>query len=267
MLGKLMKYDMRYMARILPWVYLGSIVLSIFCSAVIIMLPAKIIGIVDVITALFPALCTMAAYAIIIMTVVVIIMRVYRSLYSDEGYLTFTLPVKNSKIIDSKILTGAIWTSFSLIAAVIVSTLPNTAYSIRFYQTEEFLDPGLYVNEVWDYINSALILLIAVTAAFLVPSLYTFCATVTHKAKRARGFASIGMFIGIIYGLSVVSSVIIVVFIAVFAETADYVDYGIVDYNVLSMVLLLIVWFVLAVLTVTSWLVSRHIANKKLNLL
>ena len=122
-------------------------------------------------------------------------------------------------------------------------------------------------KEVWDYINSALILLIAVTAAFMVPSLYTFCATVTHKAKRARGFASIGMFIGIIYGLSAVSSVIIVVFIAVLAETADYVDYGIVDYNVLSMVLLLIVWFVLAVLTVTSWLISKHIANKKLNLL
>ena len=41
----------------------------------------------------------------------------YRNLMTDEGYLTFTLPVKTSEIIWSKLITAMIWT---LISAVII---------------------------------------------------------------------------------------------------------------------------------------------------
>ena len=50
---------------------------------------------------------------------VLVCVHFYKNTVSDEGYLTFTLPVKTSEIIFSKLLSGFTWTSVITIASVI----------------------------------------------------------------------------------------------------------------------------------------------------
>ncbi len=269
MLGKLMKYDMKYMARILPWLYLGAFCLSLLCSVFFLFMPDGFL--LEIGTMIIMYVGAMFVETLVIMTAVFIIMRIYRSLFSDEGYLTFTLPVKNSTVINAKILTGAIWTSFTLIVAFIVAMMPNMAMSIRMAGAEEIIDypaesPSFSVRGL---IFFALIILNVVVICFLIPSLYTFCATLVHKAKRARAFASIGMFVGILYA-------IVVILVAIFVITAiiteqyynsdDMYNYNAIS-DVLNIVIPLIILAVTVPLTLVSWLVSRHIVDKKLNML
>ena len=47
--------------------------------------------------------------AAIVMTVVMVINNFYRSLYSNQGYLSFTLPVKCSNLLLSKFIVSMVW--------------------------------------------------------------------------------------------------------------------------------------------------------------
>lgn len=54
-----------------------------------------------------------------IITMVYLVIRYYRNLYTSEGYLTFTLPVKTDMIVNSKVITGALWLFISYICTFI----------------------------------------------------------------------------------------------------------------------------------------------------
>lgn len=53
---------------------------------------------------------------------IVVLRRFYKNLYTDEGYLTLTLPVKISHIISAHFLAGLIW----LVAAVAIALISTT---------------------------------------------------------------------------------------------------------------------------------------------
>ena len=285
MLGKLMKYDMRYMARILPWLYLGSVGFSLFCAVLIVTVPTGAFVILDIMRAVLPSFCYLAMEVIIIMTVVVLIMRTYKSLYSDEGYLTFTLPVKNSSVIDAKILSGAIWSFITIAVAVLVYIIPQISLSVRYganYTSSDLIDfPDITASaDLSDALRGlviiGLLILNVVVIAFLIPSLYSFCAAVVHKAKRARAFASIGMFIGISYGVIMIITVAeIIVITSLLAYAIPYSAEIIIQGS--DTIKEAIFWYWLLIpavplvltvpLTLVSWLASKHIVNKKLNLL
>ena len=283
MLGKLLKYDMKFMARILLFVYLGAFGISVLCAAAMLFIPHNVNFLYELIYTLSPSLCIMAIYAVIIMTVVFFIIRVYRSLYSGEGYLTFTLPVKNGTIIDSKIIVGAIWLALSLIVCFIVIIIPDIASEIRYASEAAPTEPGVelvYKATTADILRRVMLLLNVVTLVFFVPSLYVFCSAVTHRARRARAFASIGMFMGILYGLFIVFSIASIV---ITVSTYNYVDYSdsaisnmaadlpsqsqsaaLIEY--LPVILLSASWALLSAFTAICWAVSKRIVNKKLNL-
>ena len=286
MLGKLLKYDMKFMARILLWVYLGGLGISVLCAAAMLLLPRRMDVFSEALFSLIPSLCYMAVYAIVIMTVVFFIVRVYRSLYSGEGYLTFTLPVKNGTIIDSKIIVGAIWLALSLIVCFIVIMIPDIASEIRYASESVPTEPGMelvYKATTADIIRRIMLWLNIITLVIFVPSLYVFCSAVTHRARRARAFASIGMFMGILYGLFIIFTIASIVITVTVYNHIDY-SYG---ENVISnmstelppssqtaalieeylpVALLSASWIILSAFTAICWTVSKRIVNKKLNL-
>ena len=60
-----------------------------------------------------------AAYVIsivatLVITFVIIILRFYKNLMSDEGYLMFTLPVKPSQLINAKLIVSFLWNILSI---------------------------------------------------------------------------------------------------------------------------------------------------------
>ena len=282
MLGKLMKYDMKYMSRILPWLYLAALVTAVLCAGFIMIAHETVI--LSFAIVLLPSLCTFTTEAVVVLTVVFMIMRIYRSMFSDEGYLTFTLPVKCGSIVDSKILTGAVWSFFAIVTAVLSIILPSFAAGVRNGSTglADFLKVMLSAaydtfasSPVLSVILVTVILLDTASLSFIVPSLYTLCCTATHKARKARAFASIGMFMGILYALSVLT-VIVLIFVMISAEvneaTSLYMNpFYSTDapyYDLMFAIRPLAVLFVMtAPVTVISWTVSKRIVNKKLNML
>ena len=59
--------------------------------------------------------------AILILTSVLVAVRFHINFFSDEGYLTFTLPVKRSTLLFSKILSGYVF--YALTALVVAVSL------------------------------------------------------------------------------------------------------------------------------------------------
>ncbi|MGO5051220.1 hypothetical protein ACTQ6A_01700 [Lachnospiraceae bacterium LCP25S3_G4] len=66
--------------------------------------------------------------------------RFYKSLFTDEGYLTFTLPVTNSQLLLSKTISGALWSLLDMIvmylSVAITFATPYVLSKFNMIQTE-----------------------------------------------------------------------------------------------------------------------------------
>ena len=124
MLGKLIKYEFKASSRLFLLLYAALIAMSVInllleplrgmqestSSAVGILL--------NIVVALFMVSYVILILAVVFVTVVVIIMRFYRNLLGEEGYLMFTLPVKTDAQISSKLIVSTIWSILSACAVI-----------------------------------------------------------------------------------------------------------------------------------------------------
>ncbi len=124
MLGKLLKYDMRSLRRILLPLVLGAPAVALLCAMALRLTIALSIAesqnpafiALTMTTSLFVTVSIIAVIASPVVAVIFIMMHFYRSLYSDEGYLTFTLPLKTHDILNSKIISGVVWVVISSVS-------------------------------------------------------------------------------------------------------------------------------------------------------
>jgi hypothetical protein len=114
MLGKLFKHEMRAMARLLLPLFLVLAALTVIDRIVLYLDIFK--GTLEVIPGFLTFAYVLAILAVVIVSSVLIIIRFYRNLMTDEGYLMFTLPVKPHQLINSKLLASIVWTVASLLA-------------------------------------------------------------------------------------------------------------------------------------------------------
>ncbi len=117
MLGKVLKYDLKSMGKSLFPLYAGLIVLA---------LVLKVISfITDSVSAFKFVYNIMFIFFIILVigglfyTFLVSIMRYYKNLYSDEGYLTHTLPVGTNSLLFSKVVSSLVYIVLSVIISFI----------------------------------------------------------------------------------------------------------------------------------------------------
>ncbi len=108
MLNKLLKYEFKDTARIIPLLYLIALV---FAG---ISISASQLGI-GWFRETSSLLLLLLGIAVVIITFVVVVMRFYKNLYSNEGYLMFTLPVKPQSLLVSKTITALCWVILSYI--------------------------------------------------------------------------------------------------------------------------------------------------------
>lgn len=108
MLGKLLKYEFKDTARVIPFFYL----ITLFFSAITLI--ARQIGL-EWFKITSSILLILVGSTVVIITFVVIVMRFYKNLYSNEGYLMFTLPVKPQLLLVSKTIAAFTWMVISLI--------------------------------------------------------------------------------------------------------------------------------------------------------
>lgn len=135
MLGKLLKYDFKYSARMLPVVYLAVAVAYLFG------LLAKALNIAPLRISM-SLLLVVGGVAGIIITFLTVILRYFKGLFGAEGYLSQTLPVSKGCLIASKVITAYIWMIISAAVAVL-------AFLAMFH-----LNDVEQLNELFDYLKS-----------------------------------------------------------------------------------------------------------------
>ena len=120
MLRKAIKYEWRASARRMLPLYLAMLALSVVSHFAQKYLDAgsdiRIINTLSVITMI---LFFVGLSVISISAIVLTVQRFYRSFFSDEGYLTMTLPLSSHKLILSRLIVSVIWYALSFFACVL----------------------------------------------------------------------------------------------------------------------------------------------------
>ena len=109
MLGKLLKHEFKNSARYVMAIYA--------CTAAVLAVMA--VALLIKITWLSVAASVILYFAgllVVIMTLVAVIKNFYDTLYTNQGYLSFTLPVKCSTLLVSKVIVSFVWIIASIVA-------------------------------------------------------------------------------------------------------------------------------------------------------
>ena len=113
MLSKLLKKDFQATRRFFIPLILGFVVCSILCKILMevtffspVMAQNEILQITSIIFFILYCIYIISYY---ILTYVFLVYDFYKTMVSNQAYLTHTLPVKTSTLLNSKILIGAFW--------------------------------------------------------------------------------------------------------------------------------------------------------------
>ena len=210
-------------------------------------------------------LCGIIAYAVIGM--IMILVRYYSNFFTDEGYLTFTLPVKTSTLLHSKILSGISW--FAIIGVVVVlsfvaviTTIAAVTGDSSLWEVSDYYTVEPESISVIGEIIVGMTETISFVIAIIEPVLLMFlCVTLASViARRARVVIGIGLFFAV---NSVTSALVTAGDVFMSYITTEYFGYNYyIDTATQSVFYILLGGSILVV----SYLLNRYLLKNKLNL-
>ncbi|MBQ7737362.1 MAG: hypothetical protein IJT62_05950 [Oscillospiraceae bacterium] len=215
MLGKLMKYDLRYGLRKFWPVWAGIAALSIlngFTIRGVLIDGSHANGLVTFVAGILPIiLLGVLGVTLGILMLVFICERFYRGLLGDEGYLMFTLPATSAELIASKALTALIL----MVLSALVGMVSGTAL-VALLGGSEFIEALKSIPELLREVELPRGLgwvlaefLVLVLVGTLTSCLHIYQAVALgHLAKKHRGAWAVVAYIGIDILLSIVLNAI-----------------------------------------------------------
>ena len=125
MLGKLLKHEFRATGRVLLPAMGAVLALSLLANLSARLIQMTDSGILTVLFALVIAAFVIGMIALCVMTLVIMVLRFYRNLLGNEGYLMHTLPVSVHELVWSKLIVSLVWflASWVLILLLILGTV------------------------------------------------------------------------------------------------------------------------------------------------
>ena len=199
---------------------------------------------------------------------IIIMVDFYKNLGTDEGYLTFTLPVKSRDIIFSKLTNCTIWTLITGVATFIAFTLIGVCADIAVGpSTGPDMFPGLSLADFGisnaSFVGFVILMILFVIASFFNSVLLYFGAIFfgTVIAKKNKAIAAIlsVIVVNTIYGIvtSIVLTIAIISGASLSATTNPMVAVNII---------ISIFTVLLCALNVVFFEVLKNMMEKKLNL-
>ena len=219
MLKKLFKYDFKSVLKI--WWIIAVVTLSV---ALIGAFSLRILNenngvslFIDIFGGLLFGVSVITVSASGVATCYLAAFRFYKNFYTDEGYLTFTLPVKRSTLLASKTLNTFLWTFLGLIVTlisvsfyVIISPVPTEPGSFFNPVAFKFIEAAL--SDLYKIIGGWLVLyiiegvILALIIAFFSVTLVHFCITIgAIIAKKYKLIAGIAIFYLVSNAISLVA--------------------------------------------------------------
>ena len=238
MLKKLLKYDMRAVSG-LWWIgavisvaaaVVGAFLIRFFTYVNQLEEPNVILSMASILGALVAIFCILAIFLAFVFTVVLVFVRFYKNFFTDEGYLTFTLPVKRSTLLFSKMVNATVWFSahfgvivLSVLLFVLLVWPPEAdGFFINF---AVFKNIGEWFVREWDRLGAWMIVydLVAFLLLFVFLQIYIvlfhFCITVgAMLAKKAKVILAIGIYYAFSWILATVGQFCVVIFAVFMAD-------------------------------------------------
>lgn len=275
MLKKLMRYDFKSVFK-LWWIgavstvalsIIGGFIAEIFTTERDIPEPIYVL-------AIFGAVLVYIGFiAFAIFSEILVYLRFYKNLYTDEGYLTFTLPAKRQSILNSKvflgtvtsILTGIVLSIDSLIVTVI--SLRKEIFTPQFIkdieEALEYFFEDQYYYYFFIYLIQALIIFALLSLATI---LFAYgCITIASViAKKAKILVAIGIY----YGATSVLGFLLTIFFMFGATSFFDLIFELSEIDGLNSVMLLLfmVIFLLCAVCCVLYYITHWCIDKKLNL-
>lgn len=220
MLKKLLRYDFKAVLKYWWIAALSSVVLSFgggWCISVFDSdkaLPEALY----IVAGLLMVIVVLGLVAFAILSTILTFSRFYKNFFTDEGYLTFTLPVKRSQLLNSKLIvstTTTILTSLILIIDILVMVCVgfyNDIFTDNFWNSfvndfvkEFFRDDHLGYYALWLVEAIVLVVLLVIFSTLFMFSCITVASIIAKKAKVITA-------IGIYYAANSVFSFVIQMF-------------------------------------------------------
>ena len=209
-----------------------------------------------------------AIIVLLLMSAIISIVRFYQGMYTNEGYLSHTLPVTPTQHITAKLITSTLFYLGSLLAvfvSFIVITLGEVnieLFKALFYLTGKFFSE--YGIQALLYIIEALLALIVLRVATFL--LYYFCISVGQLVSRKKVLLAFGVYFGIYSITQILGTILIVVFTMNY-EWLESITEWLSDNPTLAMHLYF-GWMIIsqAVVGTLYFVFTRLIMSKKLNL-
>ena len=201
-LGKLIKYDFMDVSKLIIPFYIGMGVMGIVIRVFwFILLNEKIDDRVRISTGVFQFMSyfgyVIAIIGIILMTYYAVIIRYYRSIYGNEGYLTNTLPIETYEIILAKLLTFFSW--FVVNGIIIFFTfwfiIPvEGIFKANIFRPEVLREIEMFLRHS---VGTALIIgIISMLVMTIEKILFLFlCVIIANMVKSYRILTGIGAYI------------------------------------------------------------------------
>ncbi len=188
--------------------------------------------------------------------------RFRKHFFSDEGYLTFTLPVSKGALLGSKFLTAMIFAAASIILleidVIIIGSISEGSLIEVF---EECVDLIKIIYKPYDFETICIgilvnLILIAAIATFI--SFFFLCITLANMlVKKRRVLLGIGLFYGTLIALTI--------FFRIFATSGalDVLHFKTSLQDILGVVLILVT---IVIFGAGFYLLNLYLLDKKLNL-
>lgn len=217
MLGKVLGLDMKACAKMFLPMYLVAAALTGLAKLTMILFQHNDNTLVSLSIGLTMVLYGVTIFALVILPMVFMVIYFYRHFLTDQGYLTFTLPVKTSTLVVSQQINGIIWTILSVVVLCAAlfgmfgnyiidswSDIKEMFRGIFFFVPQALAD--FFGNKVNGLTRILVISMLVVEVLFLYSSLYASMALGQLYTKH-KILGSVIAYIGIRIAVSILNSV------------------------------------------------------------
>ena len=287
MLKKCLKYDFAALMRtwwILAVSMLGAGVLAglgfrFFSQCMVADNVNEGLAILSAFVALGSYFCILAMIMGMTVSFILIFWRIYTHFYTDEGYLTFTLPVKRSTLYLSKVISATVLQAATIGVLMLgilfmVLVVPPTEGGEFFISMDWLSGIGDFLRGLVDLAGWWLILWIPVAFAIVIllalfqTGLIYLCITIgAVVAKRHKLIAAIGIYYGVNMAVGIVGEILLLLLasgIAAIILAAAAAGGAVMGLTITA--ILFIIALALAVLSAIVHFMTVNKLERKLNL-
>ena len=207
--------------------------------------------------------CIVAFY---ILTTILIVMRYAKNCFSDEGYLTFTLPVKRSAVFNAKFVNAILYDLMSL-AVLSLSFTAFLGIGVKNFFRDLFDTISIFyrtaISEmgVYFWLYFAMIVLLIILLQLFSRCILYYCVTFAGtKVRKNRILAGIGVYYLSSIILGVLSQLGVYAAAHIVEARAEHMSYA----AVLTLMAILAVWLIGGFAAL--YYSQLHMLDKKLNL-